>query len=226
MKHSTSAVLLALAFVLCSGPHLAQNRWNGGQAADAQPQPAFTPLRSEDIQTMRDVLAAAPAQGLDRDALAPAELGGLLQSRDPVRRSQGQALLLSETARYAADVHRGRLDDAAFDKEWGMRPAAFDAVRELNQALAQNRLKAWLDDLPPPYLGYQQLIEGLKTYRDIVARGGWTSLPTGPSMKLGLEDPRVPGLKARLAAEDLCRTAAGPAGRRAAGSGRGQSADV
>ncbi|MDI1366177.1 MAG: L,D-transpeptidase family protein, partial [bacterium] len=53
-----------------------------------------------------------------------------------------------------------------------------------------------------PYTGYQTLRRGLATYREIAARGGWTPVPAGPSLKLGSTDPRVVALEARLAAED------------------------
>lgn len=206
MKHSTSAVLLALALVLCSGVGLIRAPWTGRSDAEAQPSAAQSDpelnLRPDQIRLLRDTLAAAPDQGFAEGVFMPAGLDGLLLSTDPARRAQGQALLAAQTIRYAAALHRGRLTSGNFDNEWGMRPAPFDAKAAFDQALMQDRLQAWLDELPPPYLGYQQLIAGLKTYREIVARGGWQTIPAGPAMKLGVDDPRTPLLKARLAAED------------------------
>ncbi len=204
MKHSTSAVLLALALVLCSGVGLIRAPWTARSDAEAQPWAAQPDpelsLRPDQIRLLRDTLAAAPDQGFAEGEFMPASLDGLLQSTDPAP-AQGQALLAAQTIRYAAALHRGRLTSGNFDNEWGMRPAPFDAKAAFDQALMEDRLQAWLDELAPPYLGYQQLIAGLKTYREIVARGGWSIIPSGPMMKLGLDDPRTPALRARLAAE-------------------------
>jgi murein L,D-transpeptidase YcbB/YkuD len=206
MKRSTSAVLLATAFVLCAGFGQTPGRWAARSIADAPPaQTQVDPepvLRSDQIRLLRDTLAGASTQGFAENEFMPPGLNALLQSRDPTQRVRGRAMLVAQTLRYAAAVHRGRLQSADFDNEWGMRPEPFDAKAALDQALMENRLKSWLESLPPPYLGYEQLIAGLKTYREIVARGGWKSIDGGRVMKLGRADPRVPALEARLAAED------------------------
>lgn len=206
MKRSTSAVLLALTFVLCSGMSTFEPQAPGRPGADAQPQlqPADPELalRPDQIKLLRDTLAAAPAQGFSENEFLAPGLDALLLSSDDMRRRQGLALLVAQTLRYAEALHRGRLTSGNFDNEWGMRPEPFDAKSAFDQALQQNRLKQWLDDLPPPYLGYDQLVAGLKTYREIAARGGWPAIAAGPVMKLGQDDDRVPALKARLAVED------------------------
>ena len=203
MKGSISAVFLALAVVLGSGGAEKAIQGADGPQATAPPPPAAPALslRADQARLLRDALAAAPAQGFEDGEFMPSGLDALLQSPDASRVARGRALLMSEIVRYASALHRGRLTDAAFDNEWGMRPAPYDAQEAFEQALMQDRLKAWLDDLPPPYLGYQQLVAGLKTYRDIVAHGGWRPIPPGPSMKPGGEDGRTPALKARLSAE-------------------------
>lgn len=206
MMRSTSAVLLALAIVLCSGVQLIAAPWTARSGADAQPKAqSYDPeliLRPDQIRLLRDTLAAASSQGFDEGEFMPDGLDGFLQSPDPARRAQGLALLTSLTIRYAAALHGGRLSIGNFDNEWGMRPEPFDAKAGFDQALAQDRLQAWLEDLAPPYLGYQQLIAGLKTYKEIVARGGWDAIAGGPPMKSGVVDPRTPAVRTRLAAED------------------------
>ena len=206
MKRSRSAVLLALALALVPGLTTLKALWVDAPTAGAVAQtvrsdePAIA-LRADQIKLLRDALAQSDEQGFDDHEFFPPTLDGLLQSADPVQRARGQDLVVAASLRYASALHRGRLALTAFDNEWGMRPAAFDARASLLAALQQNRLKPWLDDLAPPYLGYQQLIAGLQTYRDIVARGGWDMVANGPSLKLGMSDPRVPALRARLLAE-------------------------
>ncbi len=123
----------------------------------------------------------------------------------------GQALLVAQTLRYAQAVHAGRLEPSAFAYEWGLRPDPFDPGPGFVQAVTQDQLGAWLDSLPPPYTGYDNLRRGLTTYRGIAARGGWGQITPGDDLKLGSTGPRVAALRARLAAEDASVAATGAA---------------
>ena len=114
--------------------------------------------------------------------------------------------------RYAQAVRSGRLASDNFSKDWSLKPAPYNPAPEFQQALAQNQLSAWLDNLPPPYAGYAALQQGLIAYRKIAQAGGWPTIPAGPVMKEGAPDARVPALRARLAAEDHTVSPAGDVG--------------
>jgi murein L,D-transpeptidase YcbB/YkuD len=167
------------------------------------------PLRPEDVSLMRKTLDQAGAHGLDAKALTPPGLDALLGSDDPAQRKRGEAALKAAVLRYARQVRSGRLDGADFDDEWALRPAAFDPKPELEAALAQNGLQAWLAGLPPQQPGYQAAVKQLAVYRGIAAKGGWGRLPTGRKLEAGAQDPRVPALRARLALEDPMAPATG-----------------
>jgi murein L,D-transpeptidase YcbB/YkuD len=170
-------------------------------AAPAAVAPAVV-LRPDQVALLERTLAESETHGFKRGEFSAKEADVLLQSRDPGQRQQGQALLTSAILRYAAAVHSGRLPVGDFLHEWGMRPAAYDPGPDFSAAVAQDRLGPWLDSLPPPYTGYQALRGGLAVYRDIAAKGGWQPIPEGPELKVGMTDPRVLALRARLAAED------------------------
>ncbi|MBU4434234.1 MAG: L,D-transpeptidase family protein [Alphaproteobacteria bacterium] len=164
--------------------------------------PYAVSLRPDQIDLLARVLTEAPSHGFELDAYAPGSALSLLAARDPVSRQSGQTQLISLTLAYAKAVRSGRLPASGFRSDWGLRPVDYDPTADFVQAVAQDRLGPWLDTLPPPYTGYQTLRRGLATYREIAARGGWTPVPAGPSLKLGSTDPRVVALEARLAAED------------------------
>ena len=148
--------------------------------------PALTPAQQElALQVLRD----ADAHGLQPKDYLPAD-------------DADGAAILAGLQRYAHDVRVGRMEPGEFPKMWSVRPAAYDPAPELAQALAADRLKPWLDSLPPPYSGYAGLKRGLLKYREIAAAGGWKAVPEGAPLKLGVTDPRVPALRARLAVED------------------------
>ncbi|HVI32230.1 L,D-transpeptidase family protein [Phenylobacterium sp.] len=181
-----AAVAVALPIALTGAVLHAQEPAAPPAAARAA-LPALTPAQQElALRVLRD----ADAHGLQPKDYLPA--GGTPDS----------AAITSGLLRYAHDVRVGRMEPGEFPKMWGVRPAAYDAAPELAQALAADRLKPWLDSLAPPYSGYAGLKRGLLKYREIAAAGGWTAVPEGAPLKLGVTDPRVPALRARLAVED------------------------
>lgn len=165
--------------------------------------PALTPAQA---QVALKVLRAADLHGLQPKAYVPEGVPdtGVLTAAQ-------QTALADGLVRYAHDVRNGRMDPEDFPDLWRVRPAAWDPAPDLVQALAEGRLQAWLDSLPPRYSGYHALRRGLVRYREIAAKGGWKTLADGPKMDLGSTDPRVPALRARLAVEDPLVAATGSA---------------
>lgn len=170
------------------------------------PPVEIPPLTPAQAQTAVKVMQAADLQGLQAKTYVPdgSAASGELTSAQ-------QTALTSALLRYAHDVHIGRMDAGEFPDFWAVRPAAYDPAPDMVRALAEGRLQAWLDSLPPRYSGYAALKRGLARYREISAAGGWKALAPGKPMGLGSVDPRVPALRARLAAEDAQVSALGTA---------------
>lgn len=101
---------------------------------------------------------------------------------------------------HAVAVHSGRLMPSDFQRDWGIRPTAFDPLPGFADAVARDRLAAWVRSLPPPYQGYDTLVEGLGRYRRIAAAGGWPTLTVAPTY--GSSGAAVARLRERLAIED------------------------
>lgn len=165
--------------------------------------PALTPAQA---QTALTVLRAADLHGLQPKAYA---LDGAPE--DGVLNEAQQTAMAAAIVRYARDVRIGRMEPDKFPAAWQVRPAAYDPAPDLAKALAEDRLQAWLDSLPPRYSGYAALKRGLVRYREIAAAGGWKTVAEGPKMELGSKDARIPALRARLAVEDPQATATGAA---------------
>jgi murein L,D-transpeptidase YcbB/YkuD len=184
---------------------LASHAWAQGPAppppavAPSLPPPPPVPLPNlsrGQIEVAVRTLNAAETHGLARRQVS---------ADDPPEQ------LAAELARYAKEVHVGRLNPADFPRDWGVRPPAYDPRADFAAAATTDRLDAWLESLPPPYAGYNGLRRGLAAYRTIAAKGGWRSIPAGPDFGLGEKGPRAAALRARLAAEDDAVTAPGPA---------------
>ena len=196
--------MLSLSLAMAAGQVSAQDP-PAPAPAPRPAAPAPTPnvaLRPDQVDLLRRNLAQVETQGFEHEAFTPANLDAQLQSKIPAVRRQGEMALIVATLRYAHAVHSGRLPSADFQDEWGLRPAPFDPAPEFVAAVNEDRLAAWLDGLPPPYSGYQSLRTALAAYRAIADNGGWDPIPEGADLKLGMADPRVADLRARLAIED------------------------
>jgi murein L,D-transpeptidase YcbB/YkuD len=172
------------------------------------PPPQVT-LRPDQISLLEHALDLADTQGLRRADYSPTAADALMRSSNPDTRRAGGDQLVATVLRYAKAVHTGRLSSGEFINEWGLHPADYDPTPDFVQALNSDRLQTWLDNLPPPYSGYDALKTALAAYRDIAARGGWAEVPAGPELKLGMTDARVIALRQRLAVEDPSVNAAG-----------------
>ena len=181
-----------------------------GQMLTNRPaSPTAVALNAQQVGLLEQTLSQADSQGLDPRSFLPTGLHALLTSSDPQVRQSGQAQLIARALDYARDVHSGRLPNAAFMDDWGLKPQAYDPGADFVRAVQQDQLKTWLDGLTPPYTGYEGLRQGLENYRQIAAKGGWQPISAGPALAPGAMSPRVLELRARLAAEDPSVPAAG-----------------
>jgi murein L,D-transpeptidase YcbB/YkuD len=111
-------------------------------------------------------------------------------------------LLTDSLVRLGYHLAFGKVDPEALDPDWNMqRPIEYpEAVRRLDEAIHDGSIDTPLESLRPALPIYARLQSALREYRDIAARGGWQNVPAGPSLKPGMQDPRIAALRRRLAA--------------------------
>ncbi len=164
------------------------------------PQVPVVPTLSPTIvlPQLSDAQAEQLAALLGRDTLAQ----GLSVAAPRPMSAADRERLVRDALDHAQAVHAGRLAEADFERDWGLRPPAFDALPGFADAVKRDRIAAWFAALPPPYSGYDGLKAGLERYRSIAAAGGWATLAAGPDIGIGASGARVIALRQRLAAED------------------------
>jgi len=166
------------------------------------PPPVMPALRPAQAERLLAALEAAPSHGFAADAFPTDGLRAVLASADDSDRAAAEARLTDEVVRYARAMRGHRIDPKAVSSIWAVKPAPYDAGRELAAALAEDRVDAWLASLAPPYAGYQSLRAAYGRYRKVADDGGWPRLPsTGVSLIPGQSDARVPTLRRRLQLE-------------------------
>ena len=195
----------------------ARGRGHAAQAAPPPPPPfevrarptidlSTLVLRPSDEALILKTLEDGPSHGFRRNEFGEVGLAEQLASADPDVHAAAVRALKVGLIRYARAQHGQRIAAESFKKNWGVHPDPYNPDKGFAAAVAEDRLAAWIDDLPPRYQGYVALRAALKTYRDIAARGGWETIPAGKT-PLGLNStgPRVLALRARLAVQKTSR---------------------
>lgn len=153
----------------------------------------------------RAVVTRSVLENADRHGLNPASylVGNIQQfwsNTDAPGLVQLDILITLGMMLYVADQREGRIAPFLANPELFATArdvkVDWDAVRK--QALNAPDMQIFLEQQAPPYFQYRQLLNKLADYRQIAASGGWPSIPMGPVLKPGMQDPRVPNIRKRL----------------------------
>jgi murein L,D-transpeptidase YcbB/YkuD len=90
------------------------------------------------------------------------------------------------------------------DKQWLIkRGQRDDIITQLNQAISERRVEAYLRSLPPLHHVYKGLRKQLRHHAELANNGGWAAFPSsGATLRPGDRHPDVAQLRARLAETD------------------------
>lgn len=146
-------------------------------------------------------LQDAEREGLDPQAYRLSLIEQYWQARSPVTMARLDLLLTDSFLKYSVHARIGRVDPEMLDPNWNINSPKVDAVALLRMVLAADDFDAALSDLVPPHEGYRRLRNALAEYQRLARMGGWTSLPSGPYLKMGQRHPQVKLLRRRLITE-------------------------
>ena len=83
--------------------------------------------------------------------------------------------------------------------EWDRdKKSALMSVKYLTKNLEQNSISTSLEALRPNFIEYTRMMDALKYYRELTEKGGWQTIPAGPTIRIGHNDARVELIKKRL----------------------------
>ena len=145
------------------------------------------------------VLANAAKDGLDAKDYALPGITARLNSTGPTELADLEFLLSRALVDFAGDVATGRVQPGRVDPELHLAPKRSEPLLLLSNAAAATDLDAYVRSLTPATPEYDRLRSALADYRAVQQRGGWTSVPPGQKLQVGMRDERVRKLRARLA---------------------------
>jgi L,D-transpeptidase YcbB len=167
----------------------------------------FRPIWFEDsgasarTKALLDELAAAADHGLKPASYGMPALGQAVAKADAKSIPDLEVRLTLTLVEFAGDVASGRIQNPrkagaqTFFRE-AKRP---DTGKLLTGLVEAENLAKFFVELPPDNLRYRALKAALAEYRAIAAKGGWPAVAPGPTLKIGMRDPRVEQVRRRLA---------------------------
>lgn len=144
------------------------------------------------------LLADAGSHGLEPRDYGADVLAQALQALGPASDADAvarlDAALGAAVQRYAADLHRGRVDPRVIHPGFALPPRpAFDAASWLTAALVANRLPAAARELEPALPQYERLRQALAQQRRLVGHAAWQqplpALPGTRGSRIGKLEP-------------------------------------
>ncbi|MBB3924746.1 murein L,D-transpeptidase YcbB/YkuD [Sphingobium jiangsuense] len=183
----TAATLIAAVFSIAVSAQ--QMPAQPSSAPPVAPPPAIAPTAPAlvpipPLSSAQAALLTKWVKSIDAQGIGKAPLDG---------KSLPENALIEAVLDRAHALHNGRVAPADFLSIWALRPAAYDPRPGLARAVVEDRLQQWIDDQAPPYSGYEDLRQGLQTYRRIREAGGWPVLSAGAGesairQRLAIED--------------------------------------
>jgi len=154
----------------------------------------------ERAQALIETLAGAAKEGLDpADYAAAIDLGPRLgQLSEPDELAAADITLSAMALRYGLDLHDGRVEPQETDPTLFPASQHLDAENFLWDLAAVSDVGAFYRGLAPAHPAYRRLRNALAGYRHLAEAGGWPTVPEGETLKPGMDDPRLPVLRARL----------------------------
>ncbi len=99
---------------------------------------------------------------------------------------------------YASHLLAGRIDPARLDKGWEAYPRQANLASHLEEAISNQNIAESLLALNPDNDQYRGLKKHLAHYKQLAAKGGWPSIPTGGTLEKGSKGERVAALRTML----------------------------
>jgi murein L,D-transpeptidase YcbB/YkuD len=150
---------------------------------------------------LRSILEASGDEGLSPSRYRTADMARFWHRTDAVSQARLEIVLTEGLCHYIRDLTQGRSELRALEPATaGTNAAGVSALRAtLHKALDATPIEALLRQLLPQDAEYQRLKSALRDLRQLARQGGWRTVVTGPLLKPGSSDPRIPAIRQRLA---------------------------
>jgi len=172
-------------------------------------------INPKTIESLLTALAEVEEDGLDPDdyhGTTLTDLGTTIPD-DGVTLAERDILLSDALILMLYHLSFGKADPARLNADWNINDLGEsidlnDAetrgqiVTEILGTVADGRVEQLLEEVRPSGIHYIQMRQAYNHYRTLAAKGGWPSVPDGPTLREGDQDARVAILRQRLVVTD------------------------
>ncbi len=144
----------------------------------------------DSAEALQKALAKAPAHGLKADMFLPKPL--------PEDSAERELALTGAALKYASALASGYVDPKSLGNIYTIPRPKPDLAAGLNQALAEEKVRDWLESLAPQTDEYRALSKAHVQYRRLAVAKQASAVPEGDLIRPGRRDPRIPGIAAAL----------------------------
>jgi murein L,D-transpeptidase YcbB/YkuD len=152
-----------------------------------------------------DRLKRADEDGLDPTSYPSAQLAKLTAqagSADAHGKAATELTFSAAFLEFASDLRVGRFLPRKIDPDFFLQDKTIDQLAALTAVAQAASVAEFFAGWQPKSPDYAALKAALARYRAIAKAGGWPTVPLGPALKPGMDDPRLPTVRARLAVTD------------------------
>jgi murein L,D-transpeptidase YcbB/YkuD len=139
-------------------------------------------------------LKAADADGLDAGEYSRPDFKAAADRPDAM--AEAELKLTVAVLTFARDAQAGRINPSRISSNIDFPQHLPDPAEVLTKIAESTEVAKTLDNYNPPHAGFRALKEKLAELRG--SSGDSARIPDGAALKLGMDDPRVPELRARL----------------------------
>jgi murein L,D-transpeptidase YcbB/YkuD len=128
---------------------------------------------------------------------------------DPATAAGLDILMTDALIRLGYHLLVGKVDAEELDTNWNMTTTIgdLDTMLALADSIESARIPQLIEHFRPDHDYYAYLQQGLARYRTIRDQGGWQSVSSGPALKSGMADERIPVIRERLSVTGELSTA-------------------
>ncbi|HEY2923958.1 MAG TPA: L,D-transpeptidase family protein [Candidatus Eisenbacteria bacterium] len=121
---------------------------------------------------------------------------------NPVLEADLDILLTDAVGGMIDHTRYGRVRPISLNPSWNVDPreGAPPLEGEMARVAGARSARDMIESAKPVHFIYRGLKRALAQLREIAAKGGWPTVPRGKAIRPGATDPRIPAVRARLAA--------------------------
>ena len=119
---------------------------------------------------------------------------------DPVLMADLDILLTDAFLTLGCHLSAGCVNPVTIEAEWFAKRGNVDVSSVLEQAVRKKQIREALIKLRPEQSSYAKLRQALALYRELLLKGEWPRISSGPFLKKDVSSERVVELRKRLAA--------------------------